>query len=86
MPPLGLAPCHYDQIGRCPPRAGGIFGLPSRSLLRGSPAAGLIMRFTEGFLRALHESRSDLAQREIDRVRHLIPTPRAAHVRSAKLT
>jgi hypothetical protein len=36
-------------------------------------AVGLIMRFGRSLLRAMRESRSEEAQREIHRLRHLIP-------------
>jgi hypothetical protein len=36
-------------------------------------AIGLIMRFGRNVLRAMRESRSEEAQREIHRLRHLIP-------------
>jgi len=41
--------------------------------LRG-PTLAIIVRFMQSLLQALHESRLEQAQREIHRVRHLIPT------------
>jgi hypothetical protein len=69
MPPLNAPPSRCDRINRDPTVA------PNICALRlGGPARGFMVRFMQSLLRALHESRSDQAQREIHRFRHLIPT------------
>jgi len=69
MLPLNATQSRCTRTGCNPTIAPNIHALPPRGL-----ALGIIVRFMQSLLQALHESRLEQAQREIHRVRHLIPT------------
>jgi hypothetical protein len=69
MLPLNAALSRCTRIGCNPTIAPNIHALRPRG-----PALGMIVRFMQSLLQALHESRLEQAKREIHRVRHLMPT------------
>jgi hypothetical protein len=67
MPLINATPC--GDLVNCDPTV-----TPNvRTLRAEGPMRGFFVRFMRSLLLALHESRSEQALREIDRVRHLIP-------------
>jgi len=69
MLPLNATLSRCNRIGCNPTIVPNIRALRPRG-----PALGMIVRFMQSLLQALHESRLEQAKREIHRVRHLMPT------------
>ena len=69
MLPLNATLSRCNRIGCNPTIVPNIRALRPRG-----PALGMIVRFMQSLLQALHESRLEHAKREIHRVRHLMPT------------
>jgi hypothetical protein len=68
MTPLEAVSFRGHRIGRKPATSSDAGAFRSRG-----PVRGLVARFLQSLLQALHESRSEQAQREIHDLRHLIP-------------
>jgi len=66
MLPLNAALSHCDRISHDP-------AIVHNTLQPGRPAHGFFVRFMQSLLQAMHESRAEQAQREINRLRHLLP-------------